>query len=249
MFPPASLPLPFPSPGDGTVELVLETGCVSIDCEGANEPRIDAVDAALAGADTVFLVVGLHALQHVENICDGRPPFLPPSAEDTYVGYCEGEGIGADRLPGLGIKNGLAFPPNQQQLVDHVVASVAGTGTTLVVVLINGSPILIDDLMKSPNVGAILEAWYPNEQGGTAIANVLFGDYNPAGRLPLTWPVDESQLPPYSDMSMAGRRLYTLTPHPDPSHTHPTDPDPGPGPNPDPGPHPDPHTLILTLTP
>ncbi len=166
-----------------------------------------------------------------------------------YVGYCEGEGTGADRLPGLGIKNGLGFPPNQQQLVDHVVRSVAGTGTTLVVVLVNGSPILIDDLMKSPNVGAIVEAWYPNEQGGTAIANVLFGDYNPAGRLPLTWPVDEAQLPPYSDMSMAGRRLYTLTPHPDPSHTHPSDPDPGPGPNPDPGPHPDPHTLILTLTP
>jgi hypothetical protein len=60
------------------------------------------------------------------------------------VGYCEGEGTGADRLPGLGIKNGLGFPPNQQQLVDHVVRSVEGTDTTLVVILINGSPILID---------------------------------------------------------------------------------------------------------
>ncbi len=47
-------------------------------------------------------MVGLHALQHVTNICDGRPPFSPPSPEDQYVGYCEGEGPGADRFAGLG---------------------------------------------------------------------------------------------------------------------------------------------------
>jgi beta-glucosidase len=197
------------------VELVLETGCLSIDCERPGEPEIDVVDVAMDGADTVILVVGLHALQHVGNICDNRPPFAPPDEEDQYIGYCEGEGTGGDRLPGLGIKNGLGFPPSQQQLVDHVVASVEGTDTTLVIVLVNGSPLIINDLMESENVGAILEAWYPNEQGGEAVVDILFGDYNPAGRLPLTWPVDESQLPDYGDMSMAGRTYRYLPTEPE----------------------------------
>jgi len=52
---------------------------------------------------------------------------------------------------------------------------------------------------------AILEAWYPGEEGGTAVADVLFGDYNPAGRLPVTFYKSTEQLPPFEDYSMAGR--------------------------------------------
>jgi beta-glucosidase len=63
-------------------------------------------------------------------------------------------------------------------------------------------------------VPAIVEAWYPGEEGGTAIAEVLFGDYNPGGRLPITFYQSLAQLPPFSDYRMAGRTYRTLTEEP-----------------------------------
>ena len=55
------------------------------------------------------------------------------------------------------------------------------------------------------HVPAILVAWYPGEEGGTAVADALFGDYNPAGRLPVTFYKSVSDLPPFDDYSMKGR--------------------------------------------
>jgi beta-glucosidase len=77
----------------------------------------------------------------------------------------------------------------QQDLVETVVA----TGTPTIVVLINGRPLAIRWI--SENVPAIVEAWIPGEKGGQAIAEVLFGDYNPSGRLPITIPRHVGQLP------------------------------------------------------
>jgi beta-glucosidase len=56
-----------------------------------------------------------------------------------------------------------------------------------------------------------VEAWYPGEEGGTAIADVLFGDYNPAGRLPVTFYTSVDQLPPFEDYDMAGRTYRYMT--------------------------------------
>jgi beta-glucosidase len=55
------------------------------------------------------------------------------------------------------------------------------------------------------HVGAILQAWYPGQRGGDAVADVLFGDYNPAGRLPVTFYQSEKDLPPFADYAMKGR--------------------------------------------
>jgi beta-glucosidase len=82
----------------------------------------------------------------------------------------------------------LALPGRQPELID----AVAATGKPTVVVLIGGSAITMPWLSKA---GAVLDAWYPGEAGGDAVADVLFGDANPGGRLPITFPVSEGQLP------------------------------------------------------
>src|SRR5690606_40391454 len=64
------------------------------------------------------------------------------------------------------------------------------------------------------HVPAILEAWYPGQAGGTAIADVLFGDYNPAGRLPVTFYKSVAQLPDFTDYNMAGRTYRYMTEEP-----------------------------------
>ena len=70
-------------------------------------------------------------------------------------------------------------------------------------VLLNGSAIAVN--WAQENVPAIVEAWYPGQAGGSAIADVLFGDYNPAGRLPVTFYKSVTDLPPFEDYEMKGR--------------------------------------------
>lgn len=78
---------------------------------------------------------------------------------------------------------------------EDLVRAVAETGTPTVVILINGRPLSIRWVAE--NTPAILEAWEPGERGGEAIADILFGDYNPSGRLPITIPRHVGQLPVY----------------------------------------------------
>ena len=83
----------------------------------------------------------------------------------------------------------LRLPGRQEALIE----AVAATGTPVVVVLIGGSAITMSAWID--RVDGVLHAWYPGEQGGHAVADVLFGDANPAGRLPITFPITEGQLP------------------------------------------------------
>jgi len=88
-------------------------------------------------------------------------------------------------------RESLALPGNEEALME----AVAATGKPLVLVLLNGRP--LDIRWASQHVPAILEAWYPGTQGGSAIANLLFGDALPGGKLPLTWPRNSEQVPLY----------------------------------------------------
>ncbi len=93
----------------------------------------------------------------------------------------------------------LSLPGHQEELIKQV----AETGTPTVVVLVGGSAITMENWIDK--IPGIIDVWYPGEMGGKAVANVLFGDYNPAGRLPITFPVFEGQLPLYYNHEPTGR--------------------------------------------
>jgi beta-glucosidase len=96
----------------------------------------------------------------------------------------------------------LSLPGHQEELIN----AVAKTGKPVIVVLIGGSAITMNNWLKNAN--AVLDAWYPGEEGGNAVADILFGKYNPAGRLPITFPISEGQLPLVYDHKPTGRADY-----------------------------------------
>lgn len=98
-----------------------------------------------------------------------------------------------------GDRTSIDLPKQQEELLKEVQA----LGKPVVLVLLNGSAIAVN--WANDHIPAILESWYPGEEGGTAIADVLFGDYNPGGRLPVTFYKSVEQLPPFTDYSMQGR--------------------------------------------
>ena len=93
----------------------------------------------------------------------------------------------------------LSLPGHQEALIK----AVAATGKPIVVVLVGGSAITMRDWID--DVPAILDVWYPGEAGGDAVADILFGDYNPGGRLPITFAEWEGQLPLYYNHRPTGR--------------------------------------------
>src|SRR5881392_4053425 len=135
-------------------------------------------------ADVVIAVVGI------------TPQFEGEESDSSDPGF-----FGGDRLD-------LNLPRPQQELLE----SVAATGKPLIVVLTSGSALAVN--WAQQHAAAILEAWYPGEEGGTAVADVLSGEYNPAGRLPVTFYQSVVQLPPFGNYSMAGRtyRYFTEPP-------------------------------------
>jgi beta-glucosidase len=114
------------------------------------------------------------------------------------------------QIPGFagGDRTNLELPADQQEMLE----AVSKTGKPMVVVLMNGSALAVN--WAQHHAGAVLEAWYPGEAGGTAIAQTLSGSNNPAGRLPITFYASISQLPAFDDYAMKGRtyRYSTATP-------------------------------------
>jgi len=100
-----------------------------------------------------------------------------------------------------GDRTRIDLPAPQEQLLERV----ASAGKPTILVLTNGSALAINWAVASADVPAILEAWYPGGQGGTAVAEALAGDFNPAGRLPVTFYKSLDQLPAFEDYSMAKR--------------------------------------------
>lgn len=93
----------------------------------------------------------------------------------------------------------LALPGKQEELIQRIAA----TGRPVVVVLIGGSAITMNNWITK--VKGVVDAWYPGEEGGRAVADILFGDTNPSGRLPISFPVSEAQLPLVYNHKPTGR--------------------------------------------
>jgi beta-glucosidase len=120
--------------------------------------------------------------------CGGLAPTL--EGEEMKVNYTGFDG---------GDRTTLDLPAIQLNILKLLKA----TGKPVILLLMNGSAIALN--WEDKNLAAIVEAWYPGEEGGTAIADILFGDYNPAGRLPVTFYKSTDQLPAFNDYSMKGR--------------------------------------------
>lgn len=141
-------------------------------------PRVDSTGEAIAiakEADVIVAVMG-----------------ISPALEGEEMPV-ELEGFsGGDRTD-------IVLPGLQQSLLKSLTA----LGKPLVLVIMNGSALAVP--RDDRNISAILEAWYPGQQGGNAVADVLFGDYNPAGRLPVTFYKSVSDLPSFDSYAMEGR--------------------------------------------
>ena len=135
-------------------------------------------------ADVVVLVLGLNQRLEGEEM---------PIQVDGFKG---------------GDRTHLNLPKTQEQLMEAIKA----TGKPVVLVLINGSALSVN--YAAENMDAILTAGYPGQEGGNALADVLFGDYNPAGRLPVTYYKSVDQLPAFENYDMEGRtyRYFHQTP-------------------------------------
>jgi beta-glucosidase len=107
-----------------------------------------------------------------------------------------------------GDRTSIDLPAPQEALLERIAA----LGKPTVLVLLNGSALAVN--WAQVHIPAIVDAWYPGQAAGTAIADVLFGDYNPGGRLPVTFYKSVTELPAFDDYRMAGRtyRFFTGTP-------------------------------------
>ncbi|NIJ44898.1 beta-glucosidase [Wenyingzhuangia heitensis] len=174
----------------------------------------------LAGiADAVSLSSSLNyrsgALPFHKNI--NPKNWAPNVAAESDVTICvvglsadrEGEEVDAIAAEFVGDKIDLKLPQNQ---IDYVQTMAKKKKGPLVLVIASGSPVSLEGIEE--HCDAIVQMWYPGEQGGTAVADILFGDVSPSGHLPITFPKNVDQLPAYEDYSMKGRTYKYMTEEP-----------------------------------
>jgi len=166
-----------------TLEVADRFGAMNIELQWSVKGRDNTAEAVAAArkADVALLFLGLS-------------PRL--EGEEMFV---QVEGFSGDDRVSIGL------PKIQEDLMK----AVAATGTPTVLVLLNGSAVAVN--WADAHIPAIVEAWYPGQAAGTAIADVLFGDYNPAGRLPVTFYKSLDGMLPFDDYSMKERTYKYFT--------------------------------------
>jgi len=163
------------------IEVTYTEGCpLAVRKDGTNRPADQMLAAALAAAKAADVVVYVGGIS---------PEFEGEEfgGVDRYDGYS-----GGDRLR-------IELPPVQEDLLK----ALAAAGCPVVCVNCSGSAMAMP--WEAEHLPAIVQAWYPGEQGGRAVAQVLFGDVNPGGRLPVTFYRATTDLPDFEDYSMSNR--------------------------------------------
>ncbi|GIZ09633.1 glycoside hydrolase family 3 C-terminal domain-containing protein [Flavobacterium sp. UMI-01] len=122
----------------------------------------------------------------------------------------EGEEVDAIAAENVGDKVDLKLPQSQIDYVKEIASKIKGK--PLVLVIASGSPVSLEGIEELCD--AIVQIWYPGEQGGNAVADILFGNSSPSGHLPITFPKNVTQLPAYEDYSMKGRTYKYMTEEP-----------------------------------
>lgn len=148
---------------------------LGFDVSRIRQLTIPEVTNAVGDAGTVVFIGGI------------SPNLEREEAKVTEVGFDNGD------------RTSIELPAVQRDLLK----ALHEAGKKVVLVNCSGSAVALTPELQTCD--AILQAWYPGEQGGTAVADVLFGDYNPGGKLPVTFYKDDNQLPPFDDYDMANR--------------------------------------------
>jgi beta-glucosidase len=200
-----------------------------------NERGVLPLDAAHGGSiavigpfgndkgDMLGMWSGLGADSNVVSVMEGLKAAVSPKARITYVKGCDIEGTTREGFAGAvaaartadvvilvvgetramtgeaSCRSSLDLPGVQQELVNAVIDA----GKPTVVVLMSGRPLVIGNIMQ--NADAVVEAWHLGIEAGNAVADVLFGLYNPSGKLPATFPRSVGQVPLYYNYKSTGR--------------------------------------------
>jgi beta-glucosidase len=162
-------------------EVTYETGCpLAVRKDGRNQPSQQTLDAAVASAKAADVVIYVGGIS--------------PELEGEEFG-------GVSRYDGFegGDRTRIELPPVQESLLKALQA----TGKPVVFVNCSGSAVAMP--WEAEHLPAIVQAWYPGEEGGRALAEILFGDQNPAGRLPVTFYRATTDLPDFENYSMSNR--------------------------------------------
>ena len=171
---------------------------------------LDGIREAIGQTARVYYAQGCHLYKNtVESCAESGDTFseaIIAAEKSDVVIMClgldssiEGEEGDASNEYGAGDKNDLSLPGLQQELLEKIHA----TGKPIILVLLSGSALAVTWADK--NIPAIVQAWYPGAQGGRAIASLIFGEYSPSGRLPVTFYKSTEELPDFRDYSMKNR--------------------------------------------
>jgi beta-glucosidase len=182
---------------------------------GLNDHMITLLEG-ITGRVPEGMGLGYHQgalLKHPRETKETWAPFVAQSADVSIVcvgitPQLEGEEGAALLTPLNGDRESISLPESQV----NYIKELAIHGAKIVLVVTGGSPIALGDVEDM--VDAILFVWYPGMEGGRAVADVLFGDISPAGKLPITFPKSLDQLPPFDDYCMNNRTYRYMTEEP-----------------------------------
>ncbi len=170
---------------------------------------LEGIREAVTEDTRVYYAYGCHLYNERIGLSEPREGFaeaISAAERSDVVVMClgldanlEGEEGDASNVYASGDKPHLNLPGLQQELLEEVYK----TGKPIILVLLSGSALAVT--WADQNIPAIIQAWYPGAEGGKAIASLLFGDYSPAARLPVTFYKTTEELPDFKDYSMVNR--------------------------------------------